>query len=153
MSIYRLQSTTSPPHSWLAARRLAKARSDVAADTIDHVADATLSRRVLVASPDESLLHLATDALSSFRPGFNVATASKASHALEWLRSFEPHLLVLDLELFGPDNGFHGFPPGIKMILVGSQIRPQPEDARSILEKPVELPVLLGAIQQVSYES
>lgn len=157
MSIYRLHSTTSPPLSWLTARRLVKPRSDVAVDTVDHVVDATLSRRVLVASPDESLLHLATDALSSFRPGFNVATASKASHALEWLQSFGPHLLILDLELSGPASLLDHLPPShIETILVRAD-RPgtwpgQIADGRSVLTRPVDLPTLLAAVHRVNHE-
>lgn len=54
--------------------------------------------RALVVNPDEGFLAFAAEALHSFRPGFEVATARDAEQANEWLDTFLPDLLLLGLD-------------------------------------------------------
>lgn len=51
--------------------------------------------RALIVDADESFLAFAAEALHSFRPGFEVATAHDLAQAAEWLDTFYPDLLLL----------------------------------------------------------
>lgn len=115
------------------------------------------TRRVLVASPDESFLRLATYTLSSFRPGHNVATASSLALAMDWLPTFKPVLVIVDLDLLGPDDYVSDLAPShVKVIVVapGGQdpLWVPSEVDFSTLTKPVTLPVLLEAVRQVDFD-
>lgn len=64
--------------------------------------------RALVVDRDETFLAFAAEALHSFRPGFDVATARSAEQAAEWLDTFSPDLLLMGsdddaLEVFARD--------------------------------------------------
>jgi DNA-binding NtrC family response regulator len=52
--------------------------------------------RALVVDEDDGVLAFAAEALHSFRPGFEVATARNPRQAREWLGSMEPDLLLTD---------------------------------------------------------
>ena len=56
-----------------------------------------MSTRVLIADPDESLLHSYRDSLS--RSGFQVDTASNGLECVAKLRDFAPDVLVLELDM------------------------------------------------------
>jgi len=114
------------------------------------------TRRVLVASPDESFLRLATYTLSSFRPGHNVATASSLTLARDWLPTFKPVLVIVDLDLLGPDDYVSDLAPShVKAIVVTGGRDPlwvPSEVDFSTLTKPVTLPTLLEAVRQVDFD-
>jgi len=57
--------------------------------------------RALVVDPSETFLAFAAEALHSFRPGFDVATALGVEQAGEWLDTFHPDLLLLGAALDG----------------------------------------------------
>ena len=57
--------------------------------------------RALVVDDDEEVLVFAAEALSSFSPGFDVATARDLEAAVLWLDVFAPDILLLNPELCG----------------------------------------------------
>ena len=52
--------------------------------------------RALVVDADEDVLVFAAEALNSFAPGFDVATARDLEEAVLWLDVFPPDVLLLD---------------------------------------------------------
>ncbi len=57
--------------------------------------DRPVRPRALIVDPDDGFLAFAAEALHSFRPGFEVATARTLDQADEWLETFHPDLLLL----------------------------------------------------------
>ena len=57
--------------------------------------------RALVVDDDEEVLVFAAEALNSFAPGFDVATARDLEEAVLWLDVFSPDILLLNPELCG----------------------------------------------------
>ena len=62
----------------------------------------TTRRKVLVVDPDRVVLAFVAEALHSFRPGFDVATAVDLEQASAWLDTFTPDLreLLIATEFF-----------------------------------------------------
>src|SRR5437773_10211156 len=54
--------------------------------------------KALVVDADDASRAFAAEALNSFAPGFDVATARDPLQALAWLETFPPDLLLTDLE-------------------------------------------------------
>ncbi len=65
---------------------------------------ATPARRILVVEDDTSLAHLEGEVLTA--NGYVVAIAGNGELAVAALRQFIPDLVLLDLELSGPMNGW-----------------------------------------------
>jgi DNA-binding response OmpR family regulator len=55
--------------------------------------------KALIVDRDPESLAFAAEALHSFAPGFDVATARDARQAGEWLQSFRPRLLIIETGL------------------------------------------------------
>ncbi len=53
-------------------------------------------RRAVVVDADQATRAFVADALTTFEPGFDVATAATVEDALEWVESFHPHLVVFN---------------------------------------------------------
>lgn len=103
-------------------------------------------RRALIVDGDEAQLAFAAEALSSFRPGFDVATARDLGQAAEWLDTFPPDLLLLDLDL-----------PGEAAERFTDRVRANPrtrnckilEIGTAVLPRPLRLQTLLTAVQKL----
>lgn len=88
--------------------------------------------KALVVNRDEGVLAFAAEALNSFRPGFEVATARDSQQAMEWLGSMVPDLILTE-----PDR--------IDEILKD----PRLQDCKVLgLSRPVRLPSLLTAVRK-----
>jgi len=118
--------------------------------------------RALVVDDDLEILAFAAEALNSFAPGFDVATARDTQQAAAWLETFQPDLLVAELK-FGSD-GTASLPGRLRAdprtrqcrILITSSFAPgdpRVEQARleadAVLLKPIGLPFLLDTIRRV----
>src|SRR5262245_66682413 len=64
---------------------------------IEPRAGSAKKQRALVVDADSEMLAFAAEALHSFAPGFDVATARDPQQALAWLETFPPDLLLTDL--------------------------------------------------------
>ena len=127
--------------------------------------DERLSRargKVLVVDPDAEVLAFAAEALHSFRPGFEVATARTSEHADAWLESFHPDLLLLGDGIAGEGaEGLVGKLRGdprtrhCKVIVVseedsaGGRFDPARVQAQEVLSKPLSLQALLGTVRRL----
>lgn len=58
------------------------------------------SPRALVIDNDPSMLRYLAEALSTFRPGFHVTTATDLGKAARWLSTMHPDLIVVRLSAF-----------------------------------------------------
>ena len=118
--------------------------------------------RALVVDDDPEILAFAAEALNSFAPGFDVATARDPQQAAAWLETFQPDLLVTELKFAGEGTG--GLPDRLRAdpktrfcrVLVTSSLAPgdpRVERARleadAVLVKPIGLPFLLETIRRV----
>ncbi len=118
--------------------------------------------RALVLDDDHEVLAFAAEALNSFAPGFDVATARNPQQAAAWLETFQPDLLVTELKFAGEGTG--GLPDGLRAdpktrhcrVLVTSSFEPgDPRlerarlEADAVLVKPIGLPFLLDTIRKV----
>jgi CheY-like chemotaxis protein len=115
----------------------------------------TPRRRALIVDGDEAHLAFAAEALSSFRPGFDVATARDLGQAAEWLDTFPPDLLLLDLDLPGDaaDRFTHQLRAdprtrNCKILGIGTE-RPAAGRAEAVLPRPLRLQTLLTAVQKL----
>src|SRR3989442_1151000 len=61
--------------------------------------------RALVLDDDHEILAFAAEALNSFAPGFDVATARDPQRAAAWLETFQPDLLITELKFAGEGTG------------------------------------------------
>lgn len=112
-------------------------------------------RKALIVDGDEAHLAFAAEALSSFRPGFDVATARDLGQAAEWLDTFHPDLLLLDLDLPGDaadrfTDRLRGNPRtrNCKILGVGVE-RAEGWRAETILPRPLHLKTLLSTVQKL----
>jgi DNA-binding response OmpR family regulator len=112
-------------------------------------------RRALVVDRDEAHLAFVAEALSSFRPGFEVATARDLDQAEEWLDTFHPDLLLLDLDL--PVEATDHLTERLredprtrncKILGIGPD-RPAARRAEATLPRPLHLKTLLSAVQKL----
>jgi DNA-binding response OmpR family regulator len=103
--------------------------------------------RALIVDGDERTLVLATEALTSFGPGFDVATARSLDEARVWVHTFDPELVLLD-EAFADlalDLRRTQMDRPLKVVLVTSSTE-EPHDGHpyfEVLAKPVTLSSLL----------
>jgi DNA-binding response OmpR family regulator len=112
-------------------------------------------RKALIVDGDEAHLAFAAEALSSFRPGFDVATARNLGQAAEWLDTFHPDLLLLDLGLPGDaaerfTSRVRGNPStrNCKIVGVGAG-HPSGGRAEAVLPRPLRLQMLLTTVQKL----
>lgn len=117
--------------------------------------------KALVVDADDASRAFAAEALNSFAPGFDVATARDSRQALAWIDTFPPDLLVTDLE-FATD-GASALRERLRadartracrvVVLSLSADDPRIEGARlesdAVLIKPVALPFLLETVRRV----
>ena len=118
--------------------------------------------RALVLDDDHEILAFAAEALNSFAPGFDVATARDPQRAAAWLETFQPDLLITELKFAGEGTG--ALPDRLRVdprtrhcrVLVTSSLAPgdpRVERARleadALLVKPIGLPFLLETIRRV----
>lgn len=118
--------------------------------------------RALVVDADDELRAFAAEALNSFRPGLEVATARSLEEAINWLDTFDPDLLLLS------DNVAEGEPWALaetihqkertrhcNVILLAehppSEYRLDPARVRvhAVLSRPVNLKTLLGTARRL----
>lgn len=92
---------------------------------------------------------MASQALRSFRPGFEVATAETMDDALAWFETFTPDVLVVDVSEASGDafdlieKVRREIAPRLRVLGLG------PDDRRleKTLAKPVSLPGLLDGVR------
>lgn len=116
--------------------------------------DAHPRRKALIVDHDEAHLAFAAEALSSFRPGFDVATARDLSQATEWLDTFHPDLLLLDLDL--PGDAAASFTDRLRenprtrnCKILGVGVERAAGRAEAILPRPLHLQTLLSTVQKL----
>jgi DNA-binding response OmpR family regulator len=108
--------------------------------------------KALVVDGDDASRAFAAEALHSFAPGFDVATARDPQQALAWIETFSPDLLVTDLR-FSP--GALGSLRRCRVLVMSSLPTDDPmvESARlesdAVLIKPIGLPYLLETVRKV----
>ena len=118
--------------------------------------------KALVVDGDDASRAFAAEALHSFAPGFDVATARDPQQALAWIETFSPDLLVTDLRFSSGEMGSlrqrlrAGEPARRCRVLVLSSLPtddPMVESARlesdAVLIKPIGLPYLLETVRKV----
>ncbi len=119
-------------------------------------------KRVLVVDDDPGVLGFAAEALDSFRPGFEVATARSGEQALAWLEGFRPHLILVSCGRSGEAGD------GLRSVVVGdprtahckiiamseslaAEMRLNPARLRvhATLTKPLKLKTLLSTVRRL----
>ena len=119
-------------------------------------------RKALVVDGDESSRAFAAEALHSFAPGFDVATAPDPRQALAWLETFSPDLLVTELGVAAEGHAVlretlrqSARTRACRVVVMSSLPSDDPRveqarlDSDAVLVKPVGLPVLLEAVRRV----
>jgi DNA-binding response OmpR family regulator len=118
--------------------------------------------KALVLDDDEEALAFAAEVLSSFAPGFDVATARDLEEAILWLGVFHPNLLLLEPRLCG-DNlvaitsalQADQRSQNCRIIMMSGAGSPEHHDgqtrmgAHAVLGKPLRLQELLSTVQAV----
>jgi len=118
--------------------------------------------KALVVDADGASRAFLAEALHSFAPGFDVATASDPRQAMAWLETFPPDLLLTDLR-FGPDGAgalrerlrADARTGACRVVVLSSlpEDDPRVESARlesdAVLIKPIGLPFLLETVRRV----
>jgi len=119
-------------------------------------------RKALVVDGDEASRVFAAEALHSFAPGFDVATAPDPRQALAWLETFSPDLLLSGLDASSEEHAAlretlrgDARTRGCRVLILSSLPSDDPRVERARLEsdallvKPIGLPVLLEAVRRV----
>jgi DNA-binding response OmpR family regulator len=128
------------------------------------MAEGGASRRgrvALIVDSDESTRLFATQALSSFAPGFHVATARDGREAADWLDSCFPDLLCISADdVFGAEllSKLSGDPRGDRSRVIMIGLNPCTDEAvfsQSIavaarLPRPLRLSSFLASVRDVS---
>jgi DNA-binding response OmpR family regulator len=119
-------------------------------------------QKALIVDDDEGVLAFAAEALHSFSPGFDVATARSLEQARQWLHTFHPDLAILDLDL--PDGRGDQLASllredprtrGCRILLVSEDITDELRRAhertgtQAVLGKPVRLQPLLATVRSL----
>ena len=118
--------------------------------------------KALVVVADDASRALAAEALHSFAPGFDVATARDPQQALAWIDTFPPDLLLTDVQFATDGAGAlrerlrgDARTRACRVVVVSSlpSEDPRVESARlesdAVLIKPVGLPSLLETVRRV----
>lgn len=118
--------------------------------------------KALVVDADDASRAFAAEALNSFAPGFDVATASDPRQALAWIDTFPPDLLLTELEFAMDGAGAlrerlrtDARTQACRVVVLSSLLADDPriENARlecdAVLIKPVGLPFLLETVRRV----
>jgi CheY-like chemotaxis protein len=118
--------------------------------------------KALVVDPEASSRRFAAEALHSFAPGFDVATARDPQQALGWLETFPPDLLLADARFAEGGVGslrarLRADPRtrGCRVVVVSALPADDPLleglrlEADAVLAKPVALPILLDTVRRV----
>ena len=121
-----------------------------------------VGRRALVVGDDDEALAFVAEALNSFTPGFEVATAHGLRQADAWLETFHPDVLFLDLKapseaadhlvaklLSDPRTRHCRVLSVASTILEGAAARTTPAGAPVVLPRPYGLNALLGAVRRL----
>ena len=118
--------------------------------------------KALVVDADDASRAFAAEALNSFAPGFDVATARDPRQALAWIDTFFPDLLLTDLE-FATDRASalrerlrtDARTRDCRVVVLSSLSADDPRvesarlDSDAVLIKPVALPFLLETVRRV----
>ncbi len=121
-------------------------------------------RRALVIDSDGECRAFAAEALHSFRPGFDVATARDLDEAQSWLETFQPDLVLVNLDEPGPaiealterlGRGPLGSRPQVVLCVDDPSDEAQATaltqlGARALLPRPLDLGALLGAVRRLT---
>lgn len=119
----------------------------------------TESRRIMVAEDDDSIAYVLTDLLAE--RGYSVRRAREGVEALEWLTSWAPEVVLLDLMLPGMDGwAFRAAqreldPPtrDIPVILVSGAYQAatagEELNAAAVISKPFDLDDIVNAVESV----
>jgi DNA-binding response OmpR family regulator len=115
-----------------------------------------------VVDADDASRAFAAEALNSFAPGFDVATARDAQQALAWIDTFPPDLLLTDLEFATDGAGAlrerlraDARTRDCRVVVLSSLLAGDPRlesarlDSDALLIKPVGLPFLLETVRRV----
>jgi len=118
--------------------------------------------KALVVDADDASRAFAAEALNSFAPGFDVATARDPQQALAWIDTFPPDLLLTDLQFSGDGAGTlrerlraDARTRACRVVVLSSLPSGDPRVERARLEsdavliKPVGLPFLLETVRRV----
>jgi DNA-binding response OmpR family regulator len=108
--------------------------------------------RALVVDSDEDVLVFAAEALNSFAPGFDVATARGLEEAVLWLDVFPPDILLLDPALCGGrlealSQKVRGDYRSRHCKIVAVSAEPAWDGADAVLSKPLQLEPLLDTVR------
>ncbi len=118
-------------------------------------------KKALVVDEDAGVLAFAAEALNSFRPGFDVATARSVDEAAAWLDTFFPDLLLLGLD---PASSAEDLAVALRsdsrtshcQIIVMAQnpateirLNPVWVGAQAVLAKPIGLKTLLTTVRRL----
>jgi hypothetical protein len=97
---------------------------------------------------------LATETLTSFGPGFDVATARTAEEARTWMGTFDPELVLLDEAFSELVDDFHGGNGERRLVLLSS-LPETGERGRyfEVLGKPLTLGSLLAVSKRCAQEA
>lgn len=110
--------------------------------------------RALVVDSDEEVLVFAAEALNSFAPGFDVATAKDVEEAVLWLDVFPPDVLLLDPEVCG--GGIERLLERVRADfrsrhckIVAFTVDPGRNGVDAVLAKPLQLERLLDTVRRL----
>lgn len=120
------------------------------------------NRKALVVDCDQETLSLTAEALHSFAPGFDVATANDPAQAIAWLDTFHPDVLLVSETIAAADEGALAArvrdderTRHCKIIVVSEAILDgkgtdrRPAGADATLVKPLKLPLLLQTVRGI----
>jgi DNA-binding response OmpR family regulator len=116
----------------------------------------------MVVDQDAASLSLTAEALHSFAPGFDVATANDAGQAIAWLETFHPDILLMSQSFAVSDEGILAArvrgderTRHCKIIVVSDadpgedKVGLRSDGADATLVKPLNLPLLLQTVRKV----
>ena len=118
--------------------------------------------KALVVDSEDASRRFAAEALNSFAPGFDVATARDPQQAIGWLETFPPDLLLTDARFAADGIGtlrerLRADPRTRRCRVVVVSALPADDplveslrlEADAVLSKPVALPTLLDTVRRV----
>ena len=121
-----------------------------------------INRKALIVDCDQETLALTAEALHSFAPGFDVATANDPSQAIAWLETFHPDVLLMSKSYSDADGSALSArvraderTKHCKIIVVSEAVLGERGEenhapgADATLVKPLRLPLLLQTVRRV----